>query len=286
MHPSDLERAISAAAATARALGLRVDDGVVLQNSNKLALHLRPCDSFARVAPVAHGRAQMEIDLATRLAEAGAPVAAPDPRLPLRVHERDAVTITFWTYYAPEAGEAAPAAFAGALANLHEGMRRVRIAAPHFTDRVAEAETLLADPGLTPDLPPPDRAFLTGLLQRLRRSVLGHGAAEQMLHGEPHAGNLLNTREGPRFIDFETVCVGPVEFDLAHAPEAVAEHYPGADPDLLGDCRGLVLAMVAAWRWDAADDFPDRDLWRHRFMNALRAGPPWPSLQALEQPSD
>ena len=51
------------------------------------------------------------------------------------------------------------------------------------------------------------------------------------------------------FIDFETCCRGPVEFDLAHVPEAVCEAYSGADPELiqesrpprLGDGRGVAL---------------------------------------------
>jgi hypothetical protein len=42
-----------------------------------------------------------------------------------------------------------------------------------------------------------------------------------------HPGNLLPTRTGPLFIDVETCCRGPVEFDLAHAPGEVAAHYPG-----------------------------------------------------------
>jgi len=37
----------------------------------------------------------------------------------------------------------------------------------------------------------------------------------------------------------------------------VSEHYPGADQKLLRDCRILILAMVAAWRGDRDDQFPD-----------------------------
>ena len=82
-------------------------------------------------------------------------------------------------------------------------------------------------------------------------------APEQLLHGEPHPGNLLGTTGGPLFVDWETYCRGPVEFDLAHAPEDVADHYPGVDRALVDDCRVLVPAMVTAWRWDRDDRFPD-----------------------------
>ena len=49
----------------------------------------------------------------------------------------------------------------------------------------------------------------------------------------------------------------PVEFDIAHVPEAVSEHYGDADQELLRECRILMLAMVAAWRWDRDDQFPN-----------------------------
>ena len=80
---------------------------------------------------------------------------------------------------------------------------------------------------------------------------------EQLLHGEPHPGNLLTTKNGLLFIDLETCCRGPVEFDLAHAPEEVSEHYPGVNRGLLRECRILVLAMITTWRWDRGDQLPN-----------------------------
>jgi thiamine kinase-like enzyme len=61
---------------------------------------------------------------------------------------------------------------------------------------------------------------------------------------------VLTTKNGLLFIDFETCCRGPVEFDLAHAPEEVSEHYPGVNQDLLRECRILVLAMITTWGRD------------------------------------
>ena len=43
-------RAIAAAMGAAAALGLTVDDVIVLQESNRLAARLLPCDVLARVA--------------------------------------------------------------------------------------------------------------------------------------------------------------------------------------------------------------------------------------------
>ena len=135
-------------------------------------------------------------------------------------------------------------------------MRALDVACPHFTDRIAEAEQLVAscDDPLLGDV---DRDLLTTTLRDLRRTIVDHGAVEQLLHGEPHPGNVLATTSGLRFIDLETCCRGPVEFDLAHVPEQVSEHYSGADRQLLAECRGLVLAMVAAWRFEPGDQLPN-----------------------------
>lgn len=65
-----------------------------------------------------------------------------------------------------------------------------------------------------------------------------------MLHGEAHTGNVLLAPEGPRWTDFEDVCVGAVEWD------------PGAaDRDRVGDCRDLRrLEVLAAVLTDDVQD--------------------------------
>lgn len=153
MQATDVSRAVAAAKATASALGMAADDAVVLQNSNKLTLRLLPCDTLARVAPLADQIMHFEAELAGLLAETGSPVAALEPRVPPRVHERDGFAVTFWTYYASLTPDVAPIDYAGSLRCLHIGMRKINIAAPRFTDRVAEAERLLASRHLTPGWP-------------------------------------------------------------------------------------------------------------------------------------
>ncbi|WP_433296226.1 phosphotransferase family protein [Actinoplanes sp. CA-030573] len=268
MQADEARRATEAAISSASSLGLAAHDAAVLHNSNKLSLRLRPCDVLARVAPAAHGGAAFERDVAQRLAEVGSPVAAlASPE----VFVRGDYEVTLWAYYEPVTTQAIPAAdYAEALERLHAGMRMVDLPTPHFTDRVAEAQTLVADPFRTPALADPQRAFLAGTLDRLRRAVSESRRPEQLLHGEPHPGNLLPTRAGPLFIDFETCCRGPVEFDLAHAPDEVADHYPGVDHQLLRDCRTLVLAMITAWRWDRDDQFPDGHRLGIEWLNELR----------------
>ena len=97
------------------------------------------------------------------------------------------------------------------------------------------------------------------------------GTHEQLLHGEPHPGNVLSTRRGPLFVDLGECCRGPVEFDVAHAREDVADHYPGVNQDLLHRSRTLVWAMFTAWRWRRDDQLPNGLYWRIEGLNQLRA---------------
>jgi hypothetical protein len=249
---------VVAAMSVASSVDLTVDDAIVLHNSNKLTVRLLPCDVLARLAFIAHQVAQFEVELAQRLAESGCPVAALEPRVAPRVYERDGFVVTLWTYYEPAtAGEVSPADYAAALERLHAGMRKLAVPAPHFTDRVDQAQKVVASSDHTPALADADRELLGDTLRDLRRGIGECGGAEQLLHGEPHPGNVLTTKHGLLFIDLETCCRGPVEFDLAHAPEEVSGHYPGADQDLLRDCRILVLAMITTWRWDRGDQLPN-----------------------------
>jgi len=272
MQASEVPRAVAAAMWTASSLDLTVDDAIVLHDSNKLTVRLLPCDVVARVAPVAHQVSQFEVELAQRLAASGCPVAALEPRVDPRVYERDGFVVTLWTYYEPATPrEVSSADYASTLERLHAGMRKLDVPAPHFTDRVEQAQQLVASHDRTPALARADRELLAGTLRSLRRVIGGQGGAEQLLHGEPHPGNVLSTENGLVFIDLETCCRGPVEFDLAHAPEEVSEHYPGVDQDLLRDCRILVLAMIATWRWDRGDQLPNGRQLGTEWLSQIRA---------------
>jgi Phosphotransferase enzyme family len=272
LQASEVSRAVAAARSIASSLGLTADDAIVLQNSNKLALRLLPCDVLARVAPVEHQVAQFEIELAQRLAESGSPVAALEPRVEPRVYERDGFAVTLWTYYEPASPqEVSPADYASALKRLHAGMRTLDVPAPHFTDRVEQAQQLVASRDCTPALADADRELLGRTLRGLRRVIGDRGPAEQLLHGEPHPGNVLATKSGLRFIDLETCCRGPVEFDLAHAPEEVSEHYPDVNQGLLRECRILMLAMITTWRWDRGDQFPNGRQLGAEWLGQIRA---------------
>jgi hypothetical protein len=244
---------------TAAALHLRVDNAFVLQDSNRLAVRLLPCGVLARIAPMAHcAGAAFEVEVAQRLTETHSPIAELEPRVDPRVYKHDGFAVTLWTYYQPASPQdIAPSDYALALERLHAGMRQINVTAPHFTDRVQEAQSLVDNRAHTPELADTDRELLDETLRRLRRTIGERGADEQLLHGEPHPGNVLRTKKGLLFVDLETCCRGPVEFDIAHAPDDVSMHYPRADQDLLRECRILMLAMITTWRWDRDDQLPN-----------------------------
>ena len=76
MQASEVPRPVAAAMSIASALDLIVDDAVVLQNSNRLAVRLLPCDVLARIAAL-------------------------EPRAEPRAYERYGFVVTLWTYYEP-----------------------------------------------------------------------------------------------------------------------------------------------------------------------------------------
>lgn len=283
MQTSEFLRAVAAARSTVSAFELTVDDAIVLQDANRLVLRLMPCDVVARIAPMAyHASAELEVELARQLAETKSPAAALDPRVEPRVHVRDGFVMNMWTYYESlPPREVPPADYAHALEHLHAGMRQIDLATPHFTDRVAEAERLVGSREHTPALGDADRELLSTTLRSAKRAIGDRAAAEQLLHGEPHPGNVLGTAHELRFTDFETCCRGPVEFDIAHVPEEVSEHYPDADQELLRECRVLTLAMVATWRRRRDDHHPNGRRAGRELLRALREGPPWPTLDVV-----
>jgi hypothetical protein len=281
MHATEVERAITATTALISELGLVVGEARIVGNSNKLGLRLLPCDVFARVAFPGQEAFQLEIEIARRLTEIGSPVARLDTRVEPCVFERDGFAFTLWRHYEQTGIDPSAASYAKALEGLHAGMAQVDVVAAHFSDRVSEAQRLLRSDERTPRLEDTDRELLLETLRSCGSRIYERSSREQLLHGEPHPGNVLSTAAGLLFIDFETCCRGPVEFDLAHVPEAVCEAYSGADPELIQESRRLVLAMVAAWRWDIDDQFPSGARAGRALLRALRAGPPWPTLDLV-----
>jgi len=280
MQAAQAQRAVAAAMSVASALDLPVDDAVVLSDSNRLVARLTPCDSVARVTPMTHhASAEREVELVGRLARTASPVATLDVRVDPRVYVHDGFQVTLWTFVESDDARPLPAAeYALGLDRLHAGLRTIDVAAPHFMERVAAVERDAASRDVTPDLADADRALLADTLRDLRRSIINRRAPEQILHGEPHPWNVLRTEHGPLFMDFENTARGPVEYDLGWVPHEVSERSPNIDQDLVGECRGVVLAIIVTHRWSRGDQHPSGRKSGVAFLDALRNGPPWPAI--------
>lgn len=75
--------------------------------------------------------------------------------------------------------------------------------------------------------------------------------------------------------------VSDLEYDLASVADDVATCSPVVDRVLLDECRAVVLAIIAAHRWSRDDRHPSGRGSGHAFLDALRHGPPWPTLDQI-----
>lgn len=276
--PADLEaaerreRAVAAAAEAAARHGLDATAPTVLQDWNDTVVHLAPHPVVARagtswIASDKEETYRRELAVATYAAARGGPCVRPSSLLPPGPERVNGMVLAFWEYLEVLPSAAQPAEAGRALRAFHASVADYAGALPELDARHARAAAVareLRRPG------PHDRRLLVSTLERLRAALAQGTRAVRVLHGGPHDSNLLWTREGPRWIDLDTVCRGPLEWDLAHlAADAVAA-FPEADPALLEIARGLVSAEVAIWCWHSYGRAPEVDAAAHFHLERVR----------------
>lgn len=252
--PTRATTAAEVAMRVARDLNLDVQDPVILRATNNVVLWLRPTMLIARVHTGNRNRMELELEVASQLALLGAPVIAPTDALPRQVHSVGGWHVSFWPYH-PQVPETRrdPKEVAAALEALHFSYQalpeELSSQLPSFTEELDAVGVLLRSPGRLGALAPADRAVLVRAFDHLREQLI-HVRARLLIHGSPHDLNTLEVDGEIRFIDFETSCWGPFEWDLAHQSLEVAERYrPTLDERLLDLCRQMVSAKTAAWCW-------------------------------------
>lgn len=242
MIPSTAD-AVSASVACARALGLPADEPEVIAEGYSVRVRLRPAAVITRVVTV--GRElrpdplpwlEREVSVAQFLAASEVPIVAPweDPG----PHVAEGLEVSLWQWAEHDSSEVPAARFGAMLGPLHEA--------------------LFSYPGDLPTLVGPLTDIATALT--ISSDLTLHRAAAELvplalswprrpLHGDAHTGNVLMTPSGPLWTDFEDVCVGPVEWDLASmtiSDDALAA-YPGPiDRTRLTDCRDLRRLQILA----------------------------------------
>ena len=241
--PPSTADAVAASVACGRALGLPAGDPEVIAEGYSVRVRLNPAPVVTRVVTV--GRElrpdplpwlEREVSVAQFLAGSGAPVVPPWEDAGPHIAEGLEVSLWEWTEHDP--GEVSPADFGAMLGQLHEA--------------------LASYPGDLPTLVGPLTDISTALT--ISSDVTLHRAAAELvplalswprrpLHGDAHTGNVLMAPNGPMWTDFEDVCVGPVEWDMASmtiTDEALAA-YPGTvDRARLSDCRDLRRLQILA----------------------------------------
>lgn len=232
----------------ARGLGVTVREPVVLRDRANLIVHLSPAPVVARVPaltavvrtdPAAPLR--REIAVTGYLAACGVPVAGPAAELPPGPHVIAGVPVTFLRFVEHDGHPSNGAATTAAVRELHHVLgdcpEPLPFLSPAFGD-LAEAIDALAATG---------DADAAGELQRAHADVCSRLLAldrpVQVLHGDCHVNNILVTRDGLVWNDFEDCCRGPIEWDLATLDPERHDPANGA----LEACRAGRALQVRVW---------------------------------------
>lgn len=253
--------AVRASVACARALGLPADAPVVVAEGYSVRVRLGPVltrvvTEGVRLRGAPTPWLVREVAAAQHLAERGVSVARPwqDPG----PHDGAGLPVTLWHWVEQVPGEVGQAELGALVGRLHDALVDLDADLPLLAGPLTDVRAALA---LSDD----------DALHRVAAQVLplADGWPRRPLHGDVHPGNVVLTGDGPRWVDLEDVCVGPVEWDLAStslSDEAVAA-YPGdVDPARLADCRDLRRLQVLAGT--LTDDLSTPDL-RPRVLAAL-----------------
>lgn len=261
------DRARDAAVAAAHELGLTVTEPVVLHDLFSVVVHLAPAPVVARIPTVLppgtsphdlSTRQQHELDLAQWLHEQGIPVLAPSPLVPRKPLQHDGFSLTFWTHV-QEDHEAEPDYTANAehVPALHRVLRHYPGELPFLSAAdpqsiTEELERLEHHPDLVaaPDLDRARREWQ--VLEPLVRSRTAFektfpGVELQPVHGDSPPANIFPSTHGPLYSDFELICLGPIEWDLAGLPDELVQAYDRSARELgMRELDRDVLAFVNA----------------------------------------
>jgi hypothetical protein len=233
--------AVGAALVVARKQGLPADDPVVLRDAWHVLVHLRPSPVVARVSsPIPYHEGPdpegivRELAIASYCARSGCAVVPPAEEVEPVPHYEGGHVLTFWRYVEPH-DDPDPRAAGRALREIHEALTGYGGRLPAFGHPEETAAMLDA-------LPPGDDVALLREIAAQRPEVDG-----QALHGDAQLFNCLGSPSGPFWLDFETACHGPREYDLAAlGPGPALGAYGEHDAELVAAMFQLYIAWVTA----------------------------------------
>jgi hypothetical protein len=239
--------------------GIVPDRWEILQDGNTLVLRLSET-LVARVVQDLSGPRQgtewfeRENALAQYLTEAGAPVIPLHPALPPGPHVHLGYPMNFWQYV-HEVPEPASAESLGAtLKRCHSLLRAYEENLPSLAIMTESLAILNERQVFDLDTRSLLKKHLVTAMEALRSQP------QQVLHGDAHVGNFMNTTRGLLLTDWEDAFMGPVEWDVAsliwnarlldkdHAfADAVVKAYGAVDEDALQHCLIARAVVMTAW---------------------------------------
>jgi hypothetical protein len=248
-----MSRALNAALTAAHEAGIDNSSPVLLQNTNHAVFWLRPHPVIAKVSTRlgAGARLQLEHTVAVELAALAAPIATPLEHVRPWVDPGAAgdSVVTLWNRL-----ESVPKGLSGdsdvgaSLRALHSALAQCRTALPdvrllwHAARHALDGDAI----GLV-RLGSGDRDFLRAAFDDLVQRVDADTWTPSALHGEPHDGNVLATPTGLRWIDLETVCRGPLEWDAVFLTPDARDGFDDLDAERVAVLDALKSACVATW---------------------------------------
>lgn len=251
-----LELELAAASEAAATAGLGTVTPKLLHLGNHTSVRLIPWPIVARVSSgpsfdYSDGSIERELTIGNCLAGRLAPSVRPADIEEPGPHFVDGCAITFWAFVegVPVTTEFDERMAAAALRTLHDALAVVSCDLPSFMEKITSCESILAHADVAPRLAPADRSFLQNVFQRLSSDLKGLGGTFRPIHGDSHVGNALMTGDSAIWMDLESVCVGPIEWDIGFLPPATWSAFNDADTTLirtLADARSL---CVATWCW-------------------------------------
>ena len=217
-------RALDAARAVATDHGVPFEQAAVIHSRSNVLVHLRPSPVVARVMTgtvVLHDDPlrwlTREVSVQSFLAPSGLAVA-PSALIAPGPYQRDGLWMTLWEYLEHEKRTELrddPERLGRALRDLHDELFPFSGDLGDPVDLRHDIERLHRQLRPTAVLAPQRIDSLRQRLNALSDSVFGTSLPMQALHGDASLSNLLCTREGLVWNDFEDTFRGPVHWDLA-----------------------------------------------------------------------
>jgi Ser/Thr protein kinase RdoA (MazF antagonist) len=156
---------------------------------------------------------------------------------------------TLWAYLdSTQVSSAEASELSVSLKEAHRALQQTTAAVPDYRYWLDLFAASLFDDDEMSNLDTEGRNDLRTAYNELRERIDSYPRLSFRIHGDPHIGNFLRASNDLVLIDFETVCTGPPEWDLASLDASVAVLYPTTiDEELLRLLRIMNNVRVATW---------------------------------------